>query len=125
MSLPGHRERQRRLRELSGRLDAELVEELRRSAESMTRRDPREAGRRAQLGIMVAESASDVRGRIGCLLERAKAAVTGGNAPLALSSVDEAAALSRELGDETIEAQADLLRLQPLISLERYAEART
>ena len=60
----GHRERLRRLRQHEERYSAELVEAFRRSAEGELRRDPREAGRRAQLGFVVADALKDARGRV-------------------------------------------------------------
>lgn len=125
LAVSGHRERMRMLRDHADRFDAELVEELRRSAERELRRDPREAGRRAQLGFAVADSLNDDRARIACLIERTKAAVHCSNPPLALMSVDQAARHAKDLGDEALEAQLELLRLHPLIALERYSEARS
>jgi CHAT domain-containing protein len=125
LAVTGHRDRLTRLRQFVGVYSAELVEELRKSAEAALRRDPREAGRRAQLGLAVAEAIRDGPGRIACLIERAKADVLCGDAGLALASVEEASVLAREAGDAAAEARIELLRLQPLIALERYDEART
>jgi CHAT domain-containing protein len=123
-SIPGHRARLRRLRGLKDRYDDGLVLELRRAAELELRKDPREAGRRAQLGLVVAEALGDARGTILCLIERTKAAVACGNFRFALESIAQASVLAQELDDEALRAQLDLLRLHPLISLERYTEAR-
>jgi len=104
--------------------DERLVEEIRRRAESVLRRDPREAGRRAQLGLVVAETIKDRPGRLRCLVARAKASILCGDSTPALDAIEDAEHLARALGDETLLAEVELLRLQPVIALEKYDEAR-
>jgi len=115
----------RRLRDLLSRRGApRLAEALRESAASVLRRDPREADRRARLGLAAADAADDLGGRAACLVERAKACVMSGDAAAALGAVEEASEIAHRLGDDAVLAQAELIRLQPLIALERYEEAR-
>jgi tetratricopeptide (TPR) repeat protein len=125
LSIPEQRDRMRRLRGLLNRPGTpRLVEELRESAASALRRDPREADRRARLGLAAADAACDLGGRAACLIERAKACVMSGDAAAALGAVEEASRIARRLGDDAALAQAELVRLQPLIVLERHEEAR-
>ena len=124
LSVPDPRDRLRRVRQYEDHFDADLVEEIRRSAASVMRRDPREAGVRAQLALVVAEAIRSPRERALCLIQRAKAAVLCGTAAVALESADQASRLARELADAALESEADLLRIQAQTALERYDEAR-
>jgi CHAT domain-containing protein len=123
VSIPDQVARLRVLRGFERCFAPELVEEFRRRAEETLRRDPREAGRLAHLGLAAAESIRFRPGRLGCLVERAKAALLCGDSRLALESATEAGRIARELSESTKEAEIDLLRLQTLTALERHDDA--
>lgn len=124
LAYPDQFARLRRLRDHRPRYDPDLVEGFRRRAHDDLRRDPREAGRTAQLGMVVAEAIRDPKGRLGCLVERAKAALLCGDPVLALDSVEDAARIAAAHCGDADRAQIEILRLQTLVSLGRNAEGR-
>jgi CHAT domain-containing protein len=121
---PGYRARARALRRQQGSFSPQLAEAFRAQATATVRRDPREAGALARLGLIVANAVRDPGGRVACLRALAEAHTVAGAFPAALRAVEQAIAIPREAGDVLAVADLEAIRIPILVHLERYAEAR-
>lgn len=123
LAIDGHRARLRALGERGGLARSDLLEALLGAGAAALRDDPREAGRRAQLALALAEETADAAERSRALCLRAKAALASGTFDLALESADSALLLARDAGDPVAASRLELLRVQALVPLERWVEA--
>lgn len=125
MAEPRHRARVRALRRFEPQFSAELWRELVSRANAAMRSEPRVAAQFARLAGVVALAVGDLSGRLTALRTLAQASLLGGRFRVALKVLHAATALART-GDaaQAERAQLEVLRVQPLLHLERYEEAR-
>ncbi len=94
-------------------------------AHAEMRQNPGAADQQASLATLVAREIGDNAGLIASLRAQGQALVLHGQFPRALKAFDDALAiLHRDRSHDDEIGELEVLRLQPLINLERYSEAR-
>jgi len=117
--------RARRLATFSAAYSPSLVAALLARAHAAMRQDPGNAEQQAALAVLVAREIEDDTGLVAALRAQGQACVLHGQFPRALDAYDDALAiLYRERAHDDDVGELEILRLQPLINLERYADAR-
>lgn len=124
LARPSWDDRTRRLASVEADYTADLAEMFLRAARDGMRRDPADAAGHARLARTVATALDAPALRIGSLRTLGQALLLQGQFERALESLDTATDLARAAGDERQVAELDMIRLHPLVHLERYAEVR-
>ncbi|MFB3065856.1 MAG: CHAT domain-containing protein [Planctomycetota bacterium] len=125
LAVPGFRGRVRHLSGLKERYEPSLVQAFVERCHKGMRRHPREAAQHARLAEIVAVSIRDEGGRVDALRALAQASMLHGRFRTALKALNAGATAVRKSGNESQLATLDMLRLQPLVHLGQYDEARS
>jgi CHAT domain-containing protein/tetratricopeptide (TPR) repeat protein len=124
LARPTWEERAHGLASLTGDFTPDLARMFLRAARDGIRDDPGDAAGHARLARTVATTLEDTPLRIESLRTLGQALVLRGAFGPALEALDTAADLARGADDERQAAELEMIRLHPLVHLERYAEVR-
>ena len=125
LAMPGFRGMVRHLSGLKERYEPALVQAFVERSHAEMRKHPREAAKHARLAEIVAVSIRDEGGRVDALRALAQASMLHGRFRMALKALNAGVAAVRKSGNEAQLAALDTLRLQPLVHLGQYDEARS